>query len=117
MATNFGKFCRKLRIDNGELLFHMAEKLGVSSAFLSKVENGSKKPPQEWKDKLIELYQLGSVETRELEDSLFEARNQDNIDMSVFSDDSRDMLLSFARKLNSMDEEGIKKFKKLLDDK
>ena len=33
MITKFGKFCRKLRIDNGELLYDMADKLGVSSVF------------------------------------------------------------------------------------
>ena len=38
MVNNFGKFCRKLRIDKGELLYDMATKLEVSSAFLSKVE-------------------------------------------------------------------------------
>ena len=42
MANNFGKFCRKLRIDRGEILADMAKKLGVSSAFLSKVETGGK---------------------------------------------------------------------------
>jgi transcriptional regulator with XRE-family HTH domain len=42
MITNFGKFCRRLRIDNGELLYDMAKKLGVSSAFMSSVENGKK---------------------------------------------------------------------------
>ena len=49
MLTNFGKFCRKLRIDKGELLYDMAQRLKVSSAFLSKVENGKAKPPEEWK--------------------------------------------------------------------
>lgn len=42
MVNNFGKFCRKLRIDRSERLFDMAKELGVSSAFLSKVENGQK---------------------------------------------------------------------------
>lgn len=36
MVNNFGKFCRKLRIDRGELLADMAKKLGVSSAFYLK---------------------------------------------------------------------------------
>ena len=49
MTTNFGKFCRKLRIDNDELLYDMAAKLGVSSAFLSKVENGKKNHQQNGK--------------------------------------------------------------------
>ena len=40
MITEYGKFLRKLRIDQGQILKTMAEKLGVSAPFLSAVENG-----------------------------------------------------------------------------
>ena len=45
MITCVGRFLRKLRIDRGEILKTMAETLGVSSAFLSALENGKKKFP------------------------------------------------------------------------
>ena len=45
MAIKLGKFFRKLRIENGEVLYDMAMKLEVSSSFLSRVENGKKRPP------------------------------------------------------------------------
>ena len=48
MLTSLGKFLRKLRIDIGETLRDMADKLSVSSAFLSAVENGKKKMPESW---------------------------------------------------------------------
>ena len=41
--TALGKFLRKLRVDRDERLYDMAENVGVSSAFLSGVENGHKK--------------------------------------------------------------------------
>ena len=115
MVNNFGKFCRKLRIDRGELLADMAQKLGVSSAFLSKVENGGKKPPKDWKDKIVSEYQLDAVKTAELEDCLFEAMNYDSIDMSGYSEDNRNMLLSFARKLDSMDDRKRRQFMRLIE--
>ena len=43
MLTSIGKFLRKLRMSNGEILRDMAEALEVTSAFLSAVENGKKK--------------------------------------------------------------------------
>lgn len=58
MLTEFGKFTRKLRIDNGELLKNMADKLGVSSSYLSSVETGKRKVPLEWADKISLLYSL-----------------------------------------------------------
>ena len=114
MVNSFGKFCRKLRIDEGQLLAEMAKKLGVSSAFLSKVENGGKKPPKDWRDKIIRLYQLDENRIKELDDSLFDAINNDSIDISGYSNENREMLLSFARKLDSMDTKKKNQFKKLL---
>ena len=75
MVNNFGKFCRKLRIDKGELLYDMATKLEVSSAFLSKVENGKKKPPKEWREILIREYELDSDKIKELDQCMYEAQN------------------------------------------
>lgn len=110
MATNFGKFCRKLRIDRGELLYDMAANLGVSSAFLSKVENGRKKPPMEWRDKLISIYELDSYAIKQLDQYMFEAQNYDSVDISYMNESDRMLMLSFARKFNNIDKEKLKKF-------
>lgn len=115
MVNNFGKFCRKLRIDHGQLLADMAKELGVSSAFLSKVENGSKKPPKSWREQIISDYHLNSREIAELDDCLFEAMNKDSIDLGGYSDENKEMLLSFARKLDSMDVKKKNQFKKLIE--
>ena len=110
MVNNFGKFCRKLRIDNDELLYDMAKKLGVSSAFLSKVENGKKKPPKDWEDLLIQKYDLNEMQIRELKKGIFEAQNYDSIDISGMSDNDRMMMLSFARKFNNIDKNKLRSF-------
>lgn len=115
MANNFGKFCRKLRIDRGEILADMAKKLGVSSAFLSKVETGGKKPPKEWKDKIVALYDLNDQKAAELDEYLFEAINANSLDMSGYSETDKNMLLSFARKLDTMDDAKKMQFKKLIE--
>lgn len=108
--SRFGIFCRKLRLENRELLYDMAKKLDVSSAFLSKVENGKGKPPAEWRKRLIDLYQLDEKEIEELDASLFEANNRKSIDISGFSDENKELMWSFARKLDRLDHETLKKF-------
>ena len=45
MLTNFGKFCRKIRMDNKETQVEMAERLGVSDSYLSCIEIGKRTPP------------------------------------------------------------------------
>ena len=112
MVNNLGKFCRKLRIDKGELLFDMAAKLGVSSAFLSKVENGKKKPPKEWKDTLVKMYDLNEGQIRELDQCMYEALNYESIDISGWEDGDRMMMLSFARKFSKLDKDALRKLLK-----
>lgn len=108
--SRFGVFCRKLRLENRELLYDMAVKLGVSSAFLSKVENGKGKPPTEWRSKIISLYQLNNEEVKELDIALYEAENRKSIDISNFTDENKALMWSFARRLDSLDHEKLRQF-------
>lgn len=112
MTTNFGKFCRKLRIDRSELLYDMAAKLQVSSAFLSKVENGKKKPPTEWREVLIKNYGLNPRQIRELDECMYEAQNYDSIDISNWEEDDRMMMLSFARQFDSINKDALRQLLK-----
>lgn len=108
--SRFGVFCRKLRLENRELLYDMAEKMNVSSAFLSKIENGKGKPPAEWRERLISLYQLNEKDVEELDAALYEANNRKSIDISDFSDEDKALMWTFARKLDSLDHEKLKQF-------
>ena len=97
MLTSIGKFLRKLRIDHGEILKDMSEKLEVTVSFLSAVENGKKKMPSTWNKKICDLYQL-DVEQREAFTEAI-ADTEDSIEMSL-SDvtlEQRELAVSFAR--------------------
>lgn len=102
MLTNFGKICRKLRIDHNELLLDTANYLGVSAAFLSRVENGKAKPPTEWKDKISNRYNLDADLRRELCNSIDEARNVNTLKIHNVKENDTDLMLAFARKLDVM---------------
>lgn len=114
MVTKFGKFCRNLRMDRGELLYTMAQCLGVSSAFLSRVENGKAKPPKEWRDTLIAQYSLDKEQIAELDQSIKEAR-ENVIRVDSMSQKDRDMMFAFARQLNELDENKKNQWRKLLN--
>lgn len=64
--TEFGKFLRKLRIDNGELLKDMAIKLNVTPSFLSMVETGKRSVPKKWKEEIEKSYSLSLKQKEEL---------------------------------------------------
>lgn len=70
MTTDFGKFCRKLRIDHEERLKDMADKLGVTSSYLSAIEKGSRRIPSDWAEQLAIHYKLTSQQLAVLTDIL-----------------------------------------------
>lgn len=105
MLTGFGKFCRRLRIDRDEILLDMANKLGVSVAFLSGVENGKRKPPKDWESKIIQAYNLTGKMADELKELIYEAQNDSMLDVSNLRADDKKLVLEFARKIEAMSPE------------
>lgn len=115
MLTDFGKTCRKLRIDNNELLLDMANYLGVSAAFLSKVENGKAKPPANWKEKIVARYHLTDAMYAELCNSIDKARSVRTIKIPNIQEDDSELMLAFARKLGDMSTAEKETLRKKLD--
>lgn len=66
MITAFGKFTRKLRVDNNELMKDMAAKLEVTTSYLSAVENGKRKIPVNWGNQIASQYELTEQQATEL---------------------------------------------------
>lgn len=109
MLTEFGITIRKIRLDKGEILKTMADRLGVSSAFLSAVENGKKNIPEKWLDKIVEFYQLGDEKKNELEKAYINTQktvarvNTEN--MKNISSIKKQTAFVFARSFDSLPDE------------
>lgn len=115
MLTDFGKMCRKIRIDADEILADMAEKLGVASSFLSAVENGKKNVPQEFCLKIKNVYNLGEEEYKSLVVAADNSQRQIKIQMDKLANKDRNLVLSFARgfeNLNATEKDKIIKILK-----
>lgn len=102
MLTKYGKFLRKLRIDNGELLKDMAQKLGVTAAYLSAVENGKREVPLKWLQVLKVRYALDDEQLSEMEDAAYESKKEISLDLSKKEAVDRNLALSFAREFNDL---------------
>ena len=108
MATTLEVFLRKLRLANDEILKDMAKNLGVSSAFLSAVENGKKKMPNNWERKLKEVYSLSTVQIEELRRAVMESSGVVELNLKGLSTSNRELAISFARQFETMDDETSK---------
>src|SRR5438105_4548642 len=65
--NDFGKELRKLRIDKSELLKNMAERLGVSPAFISAIETGRKPIPADFVNRAASAYDLDDETRKQLQ--------------------------------------------------
>ena len=113
--NELGKFLKKLRLDHNEVLFDMAKRLNVSSAFLSAVENGRKTPPLMWVDVLSASYQLTGLQRRELEEIINRSIKQIRMDLSEASSTKRNCALAFARNFDDFSDEDIRELMALLE--
>lgn len=109
MLNAFGKFSRKLRIEHNEVLKDMAKKLGVTSAYLSAVEVGKRNIPTEWFESISMNYNLSQIEQSCLRKAIDSSIKQLKIDLDNYSEMQRETAAVFARKLEELDEQDIKK--------
>lgn len=114
MLTPVGRFLRKLRIDQGEILKNMSDKLGVSVSFLSAVENGKKKMPAVWNGKICELYGLDVAHREEFTAAI--AATEESIEMKLasVSQGKRELAVFFARTFSDIDEAQVEAIRKIL---
>lgn len=112
--TNFGLFVRDLRLKKSEILKDMAGKLGVTSAFLSAVENGKKQIPAQWFDKISQKYHLNGKEKEELRDAIDTSKDKILIDTKDVSNKNKELAMVFARSFGELDDDAMDKIKKLL---
>ena len=104
MKTKIGDFLRNLRMNKRQLLKDMADLLGVSSAFLSAVENGKKTVPDSWYSVLKEKYDLSESDMNRLQEAAMESQKAVSLNIRNTTDFNRQLAVSFARKFDNIDE-------------
>lgn len=112
--TEIGKFLKKLRIDNDEILLSMAQKLGVTPSFLSAVELGKKKMPYEWNVKIRSIYQLTPSQEDALDEAISASEKAVMVDLENASPGARKIAVSFARSFSDLTDEQLDSIKKLM---
>lgn len=101
--TGFGVRLRKHRLDRNETLFDMATAIGVSSSFLSAVETGQKRAPDELVDKVAQHLSLDLVDALELRRAAKETGPELRLQLRGKGRDAREVAALFARRFESGD--------------
>ena len=115
-VTAFGNILRKMRIDCSEVLGVMAQRLKVSPAYLSSIENGGREIPDDFITKIVTEYGLSEEQKNELEEAKAKVKGAVNVD---FTDqkteaDYVETAVMFAKDFSRLSAEQVSELKELL---
>ncbi len=105
--TEFAKFTKMIRLENDERLGHMAKKLGVSSAFLSRVENGLAKPSEKIVKGICQNYSLNEEQKKKLEEIVRDARQRISLASLQLSPTNQQIVIRLARSIERFDDDEL----------
>ncbi|QFY43007.1 helix-turn-helix transcriptional regulator [Candidatus Methylospira mobilis] len=108
--TDFGRAVRKARLDAHETLSTMAESLEVSPAFLSAMETGRKKIPEEWVKKTTQFFEERGVMVKDL--GVYADMANKSVSLEGCDPQQQMLIAGFAR--SSFDAETLAKLADLL---
>ncbi len=114
MKTELGVCLKQLRIASKENLRQMAEKLGVSSAFLSAVEVGKKTAPKDWADRIAKIYDLSLSHANELKNAIDTDNNKVVIEMETMDTIQKEVSMMFARTINTASQKTLEELREML---
>ena len=115
IVTSIGRALRQMRFDRQELLKDMAAKLEVSSAFLSAIENGRKKVPANFIDKVCKVYNLNDTERALLIDAVNMSTTEIKINLTSLSPSQHEAALSFAKALNGLTDSQVQEIMRVFE--
>nr|DAL98045.1 MAG TPA: helix-turn-helix domain protein [Caudoviricetes sp.] len=114
MTTSYGKALRKIRIDHDEILRDMATKLGITSAYLSAIENGKRSVPTDLTMQVSEIYKLSPTDKLKLEEAEDAIKTNVTIELSEVGEDRKNMVLKLARQFSDLTNEQLDEIQKIL---
>lgn len=117
MLTEFGKFIRKRRIDKMITLRQMADDMGVSPSYLSSVETGKRNIKPSLLASIVAYFGLSASEVTEME--RFAEVSQNNLTLSLRDSNlkQRSSAVVFARTLNELSDDDLRKINRILESK
>ncbi len=98
---------KTIRINEGEMLMDMAKKLEISSTFLSAIENGKKKVPDDFKAKLCKHYSLSDEQIKELNEGIIINNDKLDFTLSDLSGPKKELAISLGRSFDTLSDAAV----------
>lgn len=119
MKEQFGKFMKKLRIDNEETLAEMALKLGVSTGYLSQMENLKRKVTQDLINNMEKVYypSMSKSKINEFEEILKHLVSEVTVNVEETTEQKKKLGIEFAKSFEYLSDEDSAEIYKILKKK
>ncbi len=114
--TRFGEELRVLRTRRHQSIQDMADVLGVSKGFLSRVESGKKAIPEGWIDILCDHYHLKPYPRQILKEAAAMSKTRIQIILRQIPNYKRILAIKFEKYFDQIDEEKTNKILDILED-
>lgn len=117
MLTKFGEYMRILRIKRNLVMKDTAVSLDVTTPFLSAVENGKKKIPDDWFEKISAIYDLGSQDKKDLMVAIEQSQSKITLNLENCDEKQKELVFQFQRSFPNIDEDTTKQIIEILNRK
>lgn len=117
IPNDFTNIVRAMRQARGELLGDMANKLGVSSAYLSRIENGFSKPSPKLISNIIEVYNLTGKEQEALEAAGYTLQDRNLFDISRMRVRDKKLMIVLGKRLHELSDEQVEAILQIVEPK
>lgn len=101
-VTEFGYVLRQIRLDQGELLKDMANRIGVEPSYLSRIERGGRNAPMSWLHKIVNEYQLSDTIADTLKRAIINSRTFDRLDIKHLKYEDKQLVYHLVKSLPDM---------------
>lgn len=110
--TEISKILKIIRAEHGIYLQDMADMLGVTRSYVSRIEVGKAPMPEEWIYRFQKEYHIPEETVKKLQQLVC---TRDRVQLFPNNDAQRELLLKLARRLNHLDGVKTEALQALLD--
>ena len=115
MTTPLGKLLRKLRIERDEYLRDMAERLNITSSYLSAIENGKRRMPLDYIERIGESYGLSQEQLVQMQKAASHEQQKVEIKLEAASAQKKYAALAFARDFDKLNDDQLEEIRKIIE--
>lgn len=115
MVTQLGKILRIIRVNTGESMRVMAEKLNVSVSYLSAIENGKRNVPANFGELVAGNYDLSAKDKKNLRDAIQDSTEKMKVNITELGEKKKRIL--YALTSDDLDEETLSRLVEIIDKK